>query len=506
MVNKYYEFINEKLILESDIVFSDKFRTVLNKIEHPISKQLLDIENKDLDTKNNFFDLEFDKNDKISFIPDAKAQKFLSTEDRFFRFIGNNGGWLKHKETNQHLFDKLNYDYETSETPYAPSSIEQGKEISRVTSESSGKTYVYVEFENGKGVYNINKLREVVDDGINKVWSKNRQEIKVGKGIRAILKSADIEIEPKDLETFVNSFKALVDKMNDKFSFFEEVKGEDISYWYKWSNYLERKGTLGTSCMSNVPSEYFDIYVKNPETCSLLIFKSPDDETKILGRSLLWTLKDGKRYLDRIYTINDSDVKLFREYAKENGWYAKSNNGSRESPYAISPDGEEVSLDITVDVESGEYDAYPYLDTLKYYYPSEGTLSIYNSSDAYTLESVDGNAINCEYCEGSGAVTCSSCDGYGEQNCHRCDSSGEIYCSDCDGDGEVECDSCDGEGTIENDEGEEEECSDCSGSGEVECEECSGRGEVECEECYGRGEYECEECWGRGEVDCYECS
>lgn len=519
MINKYFEFLNEQLILESDVIFSDKFRNVLTKIQHPISKTLIDIENKDLDTKNNFFDVSFDKNDKVSFIPDAKAQKILETEDRFFKFTGS-AGWLKHKETNQDLFDKLGYepdkveavDEETGEIikidapyPYKPNSIEVGKEVSRVTSETSGKTYVYVQFENGKGVYNINKLREV-DEGKNLVWSKNRQEIKVGKGIRAILKSADIEVDAKDLEDFVNYFKALMDRLNDKFSFFEEVKGDDISYWYKYTNYFERKGTLGTSCMSNVPSRYFDIYVKNPETCSLLIFKSPDDETKILGRALLWTLRDGKRFVDRIYTNNDSDVQLFKDYAKENGWYVKRYNNSSESDRAISPDGKEVRLNMIVDVESGDHDSYPYLDTLKYYNPNDGTLSTDSSSDTYTLQSTDGNAINCDYCYGSGVQSCYRCEGSGEHNCNNCNGDGTLLCSDCDGEGDIECSTCDGEGTIENDEGESEECYSCAGKGREDCEECHGRSEYECGECHGRGEYDCGECYGRGEVDCYECS
>lgn len=520
MLNRYFDFINEQLILESDVVFSDKFRKILTKIEHPISTQLLDIENKDFDVRNNFFDVEFNKNDKVSFIPDAKAQKILASEERFFRFAGHDGGWLTHRESNKSLFDKLGYepdkmesvDEETGEVvmvdtpkPYNPNSTETGKEVSRVTSESSGKTYVYLQFENGKGVYNIDKLREV-DEGINKVWSKDRQEIKVGKGVRAILKSANVEVDAKDLEDFVNSFKALMDRLNDKFSLFEEVKGDDISYWYKYTNYFERKGTLGGSCMSNVPSRFFDIYVKNPETCSLVIFKSQDDDSKIMARALLWTLRDGKKFMDRIYTINDSDVQLFKDYAKENGWYVKRYNDSSESNHVISPEGSEVRLSMIVDVENGDYGSYPYLDTLKYYNPDHGTLSTNSTGNTYRLESTDGHAINCEYCNGSGTVTCSDCDGDGERNCNNCEGDGGVSCSDCNGYGDIECSHCDGEGTTENDLGEEEECSNCNGRGREDCSTCDGNGDVDCDGCSGRGEHECEECNGRGEVDCYECS
>ena len=76
MLKKYLEFINEsmELILESDIVYSDKFRLALSKIENPLSKTLLGIENKDLDVRSNYFDILMDKNDTVSFIPDRRAQ------------------------------------------------------------------------------------------------------------------------------------------------------------------------------------------------------------------------------------------------------------------------------------------------------------------------------------------------------------------------------------------------------------------------------------------------
>ena len=50
MLKKYFDFINEslELILESDVVYSDKFRLALSKIENPVSKSLLDVENKEM--------------------------------------------------------------------------------------------------------------------------------------------------------------------------------------------------------------------------------------------------------------------------------------------------------------------------------------------------------------------------------------------------------------------------------------------------------------------------
>jgi len=87
MIKKYLEFINEslELLLESDVVYSDKFRLAIKKISDNqpgsmIAKKLLDLENKDLDVRSNYFDILRDKNDKVSFIPDRKAQEILSDE------------------------------------------------------------------------------------------------------------------------------------------------------------------------------------------------------------------------------------------------------------------------------------------------------------------------------------------------------------------------------------------------------------------------------------------
>ena len=73
MLKKYSDFVSESIefIIESDVVYSDKFRLALNKIESPISKSLLDIENKDFNVQSNFFDISTDKNDTVSFVPCA---------------------------------------------------------------------------------------------------------------------------------------------------------------------------------------------------------------------------------------------------------------------------------------------------------------------------------------------------------------------------------------------------------------------------------------------------
>ena len=507
MIKRYLDFIGESLefLLESDVVYSEKFRKVISNILSPISSKLLEIENKDLPVRSNYFDILKDKNDTITFLPDRKAQEILKDNTKEMVSFRGDGGWLTNNiKENGAIFDLLGYTPQT-ETPYKPQSSDVGEVFKSVVSPSSGKTWVWVKFANGEGVYNQQKLTKI-DDSSAKLWGRGRQEIGVGRGIRALLSSTGEKIVDKELEEFVNLYKSAIDKLNDKFFFFEEVKGNDIGHWYNCDNYYARSGQLGSSCMASVDLSYFDIYMSNPDKISLVIYKCPEKPDTILGRALLWTLNDGKKFMDRIYTSNDSDIQLFRQYAKENGWYYKYHNSSTDSGQAFDPEGNSVKLDLTVNIRKGYYKRYPYLDTLKYWSPDSGVISNSSHKGEYTLEDTGGDYSRCDSCGGSGRVECYDCSGGGEQDCSNCDGNGEIDCSNCSGSGEVDCSNCDGSGNIEDSEGNEVECTECSGSGRTDCSDCSGGGKEECDDCGGRGNVECENCSGNGEYDCSDCN
>lgn len=493
MIKKYLEFLNESidLVLESDVVYSDRFRKAILKIsdsdKSEIAKKLLDIENQDLPVRANYFDILSDKNDKLEFIPDAKAQEILSEVSNKYKFTGS-AGWLKHKSSNDKIFEKLGYVYQEGTTPHSPSSEDIGELIKSVISEISGKVYFWIKWydssENllGEGVYNKDKISPI-DNRMRDVWSKNRQDLKIGKAIRALLKVAKFEFNDRDLEIFVNSIKAEIDRLNDRFSSFDVVSGNDITYWYSYKRYKEQnKGTLGSSCMKG--DEYFDIYENNPEVCKLVIFKSVDDDTKITGRALLWKLIDGEQFMDRIYTNDDSDVNLFKEYARENGWFSKFNNNSMNSVKADSPDGGTKELNGRIKIRTGYYNTYPYMDTFKYFTPSTGSLNAYSGD--YNLETTNGQLDNSDdYCD--------TCGGGGEYSCYECDSDGSFRCDTCSGGGQLDCNECEGVG------------SNVVDDVEVSCVSCNGQGSNDCGDCEGEGSYDCGDCGGSGYITCYDC-
>lgn len=455
MLKKYDDFIEDKInesvenelyymLMESSVVFSNNFRKVLSKIDNPISNALLSIENKDLPVSANYFDIDNKRNDYLFFTPDRKAQEILNDPKQFVKFIGNNGGWLKHSEANESIFKKLGY--VPGAQVYVPSNSDVGEIVNEILSSKSGKTWCYVKFDEGEGVFNKEKLREIDKEKL--VWKSNRQDIKVGRSMNALLGIAnknDINISytPKDIENFVNLYKMQIDKLNDKFSLFEIVDGRDIEYWYNNENYLNTNGSLGSSCMSDAPDYFFKPYVLSPNV-SLVIYKSEEDDEVIIGRALLWKLETGETFMDRIYTTQDSDVELFRQYAKENGWMYKRYNNSSNDGDVVMPDGSYKNMLLTAQTAK-DIESFPYLDTLKYYSPDTGLMSnksigVRSKKMIYFLEATDGGYDEvCGLCDGEEYIKCDKCNGVGtivDENDHS------IQCDDCEGSGFVECSVC----------------------------------------------------------------
>ena len=253
-------------------------------------------------------------------------------------------------------------------------------------------------------IYFLN--RNITNDKNNDFWKKGRTDIGIGRWLRRVIfdlyKSS---IEDRKIEEFVNLYKSTFD--GDE-SNFEVVKGEDIKKWYFENSYDLIRGQLGNSCMRYYKcQEYFDIYTKNPEVCSLLILKSEQD--KICGRALLWNLKDGTKYQDRIYTIHDSDRELFNEWADKNGYSTYQN------------------LIKTIEVQLGdnEYSKYPYMDTFVTYnykskvlssdeslWPDKGYYLLQDTNGGYKADNVVYSDWYDEYINPESAVYCRNVDTY----------------------------------------------------------------------------------------------
>jgi hypothetical protein len=356
-----------------------------------VASELLNMYGKDVEgIRNNYIDTTDDKN-SVSFMPDAKAQEIVGEQPDVYK-VTDSGRYLTHNPVNDKIFAALGYDKEGRDN-WAPDTGTIGKILAETVSEKTGKTYVlFEEYSDNPRLTVLNKEAvrpSVVED--ERLWSSSRNNIRVGRLVRAMLKTAGVKFVDKDIEDFTNQYKATFDFMADTLKQFDIVEGKLIAHWYYEDNYKSGGGTLNNSCMSHVDSDFFDIYVRNPKQCNLVILYSDDGEIKdgkytsnlIKGRALLWTGKiDGQsaQFMDRVYTTDDSDVELFKQFAEKNGWWYKSSQSMY--PETDLTNGKSTkSATFEVKLDDGDWSEYPYMDTMCFLNMDNNTLSNDKESD-----------------------------------------------------------------------------------------------------------------------------
>jgi len=289
LIKEYDEYAKDlPIIIESKVEFSDGFCNVVSKIDSPLSKVILSLQNTEKDIEKNYLDLG-KGNDSISFVIDAKAKT------------------------------------------------------------------------------------------LGEPWKQSRNEIRVGKIVRSLVKLSGESFTERQIEEFVNKFKAVMDSKGS-FDRFEIVSGEEILKYYNINNYEDfDEGQLGHSCLNNKPHAIFDMYVMNPNVVQLVILKAPGSE-KIIGRALLWQTNEGL-FMDRIYTSKDSDVALFKMYAGSiDAWSKELQTSSYKYRsdfhyfFQIEKNGEMKKGDLIVQLDNYGFNKYPYLDTFCYYNRDTGQL------------------------------------------------------------------------------------------------------------------------------------
>ena len=398
----YSDYLLEKKlekILEAKISFSKGFSNALKAINTPLANEILNLNSNDIDTQYNYIDTT-DENDTVTFTPERKAQQIKQNREELYK-VTNDGKYLTGSERNQHIYDRLNHERTTE--VYQPNVGTIGKILAETTG-TTGKIYVLFECttegEIGRRTILNKEALELTDDTLQRVWTTNRNKIKIGRVVRALLNSAEIKSTDSEIEKFVNSFKSTMDIIKDAMNRFNIVEGSELIYWYSSRNYADKnKGTLANSCMASVPKHYLEIYERNPDVCKLVILydesgKIGDSVYKselITGRALLWTLRNGDKFLDRIYTTNDSDVDLFKKFAQKNNWWYKKNQNSGDSFTIVKGDISDPNPTLIVTLSNWS-NYFPYLDTLMYFNSSTGELSSrqYAVEANYLLQSTSG--------------------------------------------------------------------------------------------------------------------
>jgi hypothetical protein len=211
---------------------------------------------------------------------------------------------------------------------------------------------------------------------------KSRTPLKIGRFVSKFIKKENLDdyrIVPQDIEVFVNLYKSFFDRDESNLKI---VEGSEILKYYHEDNYYrpnnKRIGTLWSSCMRyDKKNQYMEIYSKNPDKVKMLVFLS--DDGRVRTRALLWEETKDKfgnthKVMDRIYSVYDHDVLLFKKWAFNNGYIHKLEQSAKTESIFMTPEGPK-SIDLNIELKNHICDFYPYIDSFKYYSRINGTLS-----------------------------------------------------------------------------------------------------------------------------------
>lgn len=245
-----------------------------------------------------------------------------------------------------------------------------------------------------------NKVTKVLGAGIDPFSDEaGRSRISVGRLFSKLFGAdamPEFGISPSDIEQFVNLYKSFFDVSDLRM---EVVEGEDLRRWYHEDNYLAPAiGTLWKSCMRyGKKQDFLDMYVINPDKVKMLVMlQGPGQSARLRGRALLW--QDARtpsgttiRFMDRIYSVYDSDVFQFKKWAADNGYITKAYQNSKSIDlFEVGDDLLHLGISVSLSVHELEY--YPYMDTLRFYDRETGTVrNVEQTGDEFVLSSADGH-------------------------------------------------------------------------------------------------------------------
>lgn len=385
LLNNYNDFILESkidsLVNEGLLAYSKDFINTLNYIsKNKIAEKLIKLSAKTCDVNANYITVG-DTPGTAKFIQDNRIDTRdlvfkLTNAHRFmapgFALVGKSGF---SKEGLLNGFNKMNNRFRLLDSKIFPNG-DNGETV----------TVYHLQFLDNESKYAIvydfsedpDPLLEVIED----VDVSKASDIKIGRLATKILSSLGIEYAEKDIEEFVNMYTSASNIGKNIFNSFKVVKGEDLRACYLVNNYYDSEkakySQLWKSCMSyDYCQSYLDIYVENPDKISLLVFMNED--SKVMGRALLWNLDQHGLFMDRVYAVSDTYIHTFEKWGVENGY----------DLYRTCKD------ELIVTLKSKHYDEYPYMDTFKYYDVDNGVLSNdgdnLKTSDYICLAETDGS-------------------------------------------------------------------------------------------------------------------
>lgn len=244
-------------------------------------------------------------------------------------------------------------------------------------------------------------------------WNKNNSNISCKSVNGTVIKSYNIGKALKRIAILMKQAEPTVDQIKTVSQYlknygtgtFEVVGGDDIGEYYN-EDRMFKSGSIGTMKDGCMRYECMRKAINNMYSgnASMLILRSNEDKTKIIGRANLWTTDNGVLFMDRIYSGEDNIV-LFKKWAEDNGYIYKTRQSysMTRSVVDLSKNTVELKMDITICNHSNLWDddgdniEVPYMDTFKYINMDCGRMINYapdmnEDGDWWQMEKTNGNA------------------------------------------------------------------------------------------------------------------
>jgi hypothetical protein len=229
--------------------------------------------------------------------------------------------------------------------------------------------------------------KEMVGD---EIWTSPKRFIaKPGSFVKKVFKN----VSDKEIENFSNLYRNCQNKETMNFRI---VSGSEIRKWYSEDYHQSNTSSLGSSCMRyDSCQNYMDLYCRNESAVEMLILV--DGHNKLMGRALLWNTEP--KVMDRIYTVNDERLVFhFKKWANENGYLYKTEQKWNNTLYFNSGEEDKKYLELSVKLESCDFEYYPYLDTFKFLDMKTATLYNYQPDCRFvTLSCGNGDSENSDF-------------------------------------------------------------------------------------------------------------
>ena len=247
-------------------------------------------------------------------------------------------------------------------------------------------------------------------DGVDPFTQSNRTKIRIGRLVSKLIPQyiKELNINNSQIENFVNHYKSWFDTSNLEYRI---VEGEEIKKWYLDVNYFAPNGyamgTLWNSCMRYQERQRFlELYTTNKDIKMLILTTKVNDQTKLRARAILWDnvvvtdtqtdseIPENIKVMDRIYTVFDSDVMLFKRWAEQNGYICKWEQNAKSHQY-FDIKNQPVKIKCKIQLNNHILRYYPYLDTFPFFDRDNGVIynDEYNRAWEYKLVQANGSLL-----------------------------------------------------------------------------------------------------------------